>query len=156
MLSISHAATGAFIATKLGNPYLAIPLILLSHYLEDAVPHWDAGTGLGSGKKTRRAAFIHGVIDLVIAGLIVLAFYPSVIHDVQYLTFSVLSLAPIWGAFAGLLPDFIEAPRNFWKYEPSWLKPINKFHHSFHHSIPSMLDGLAPQIILLVTLWMFR
>ena len=39
MLSISHAVTGAFIAVKIGNPVLAFPLIILSHYLEDSIHH---------------------------------------------------------------------------------------------------------------------
>lgn len=156
MLSISHATTGAFIASKLGNPYLAIPLILLSHYLEDAIAHWDAGTGLGSGKKTRKMAVIHGLVDLFIAGVLVLCFYPSTIQTFLTNPPQVFGLAPIWGAFFGLLPDFLEAPRNFLKYEPIWLRPINKFHNSFHHSIPRMIDGLAPQILLLVILYIFR
>ncbi|MFZ2199576.1 MAG: hypothetical protein WAV40_02220 [Microgenomates group bacterium] len=157
MLSISHAATGAFIAVKIGNPWLAIPLILLSHYLEDAIPHWDAGTGLGSGKKTRLDAFNHGVIDLALAGLVVLAMYYSRFPIVPNLAdASVWNFAPYWGAFFGLLPDFLEAPRNFLHYEPWFLKPLNKFHHSFHHSIPRMIDGLAPQLLLLTILWFFR
>jgi hypothetical protein len=152
MLSISHAVTGAFIAVKIGNPYLAIPLILLSHYLEDAVPHWDAGTGLGNGSKTRTMAIKHGLIDLILAGIIVLIFYPTSIFPLHSFV-----LAPaIYGAFFGLLPDFLESPRNFLKYEPWFLKPLNRFHHSFHHSIPRMFDGLFPQILLLILLWIFR
>lgn len=155
MLSISHAVTGAFIATKIGNPAIAVPIIILSHYLEDAVPHWDAGTGLGSGKKTAKVAFKHGVIDLVIAGIMVLIYFPlSSFNPSTLLTH--LGDVQIWGAFLGLLPDFLEAPRNFLKYEPSWLKPINRFHHSFHHSIPRMLDGLFPQILLLIFLWFLK
>lgn len=156
MLSISHAVTGAFIAVKVGNPVLAIPLILLSHYLEDAVPHWDAGTGLTKGVKTPKQAFQHEIIDLVLAGLLVLAFYYSrfPLFHLSPPTFSLS--APYWGAFFALLPDFLEAPRNFLRSEPAWLKPINRFHGAFHHSIPRMFDGLAPQIILLATLWIYR
>jgi len=154
MLSISHAATGAFIAVKIGNPALAIPLILLSHYLEDAVPHWDAGTGLGNGSKTREKAIKHGIIDLILAGIIVLVFYPP---NFSLLTSPLSLITPaIWGAFVGLIPDFLEAPRNFLKYEPIFLKPLNKFHHIFHHSIPRAIDGLAPQVLLLIILWIFR
>lgn len=156
MLSISHAATGAFIAVKIGNPYLAIPLILLSHYLEDAVSHWDAGTGLSSGVKSRQSAIVHGMIDLTIAGIVVLAFYPHILSNFPTKLFDPTSLIPIWGAFFALLPDLLESPRNFLKWEPFFLKPINKFHHSFHHSIPRVADGLAPQIILLTALWILR
>lgn len=156
MLSISHAVTGAFIAVKIGNPILAIPLILLSHYLEDAVPHWDAGTGLGNGSKTRRLAMSHGIVDLILAGVLVVAMYPGIIPWTPGSGFTIPYFTPIWGAFIGLLPDFLEAPRNFWKYEPAWMGPINRFHHSFHHSIPRILDGISPQILLLVILWIFR
>ncbi len=157
MLSISHAVTGAFIAVKVGNPYLAIPLIILSHYLEDAVPHWDVGTGLGKGTKSSKDAFRHELIDLALTAVVVLVFYYSRYPLVPNLAnASVLNFAPYWGVFFALLPDFLEAPRNFWRWEPRWLAPLNRFHHSFHHSIPRMLDGLAPQVILLSILWFFR
>jgi len=155
MLSISHAVTGAFIATKVSNPYLAITLIIFSHYIEDAIPHWDAGTGLGSGKKTRLQAFIYGIMDLSLAGLIVLIYFPISSFNILSLPSHLLD-HQIWGAFLGLLPDFIEAPRNFLKFEPFWLRPINKFHGSFHHSIPRIPDGLAPQLLLLILIWIFR
>lgn len=144
MLSISHALTGAFIAVKVGNPLLAIPLILLSHYIEDAIPHWDVGTGLGKGLKSPSDAFRHELYDLAIAGILVI------------MMFSDHGVIPYWAAFVGLLPDLLEAPRNFWKWEPTWLAPLNRFHHSFHHSIPRMWDGLAPQLLLLTLLWIFR
>jgi hypothetical protein len=60
------------------------------------------------------------------------------------------------GAFVGLVPDFIEAPRNFLKMEPWFLKPLNQFHHNFHHSTPNMLIGLTPQILLLLVIWWLR
>ena len=154
MLSISHAATGAFIAAKVGNPLLAIPLILASHYVEDAVPHWDAGTGLSKGKKTPKSAFRDEIIDIIVAGIIVLILFPVHISLASPLT--TLLAAPVWGAFFGLLPDFLEAPRNFLKYEPRWLRPINKFHGRFHHSIPNVWAGLAPQVLLLSLIWAFR
>lgn len=155
MLSISHAATGAFIAVKVGNPFLAIPLILISHYIEDAISHWDVGTGLGKGLKSPKSAFLHEIFDLTLAGILVLLLFPLP-FDIRYSIFDILLYPPVWGAFIGLLPDFLEAPRNFFKYEPWWLKPINKFHGSFHHSIPRPLDGLAPQILLLVILFILK
>lgn len=156
MLSISHAVTGAFIAVKIGNPVLSIPLILLSHYLADAVPHWDAGTGLGNGSKTRSMAIKHGIIDLALAGILVLIMFPTAIPLIRESRIMIQDYSPLWGAFFALLPDFLESPRNFLRYEPAWLRPINRFHHSFHHSIPRILDGLAPQFLLLVILWIFR
>lgn len=153
MLSVSHAATGALIATKVGNPLLAVPLILASHYAEDAVAHWDVGTGLSKGLKSPATAFRGEIVDLVLAGIIVLVMFPLPLRSTVY---NLQSLAPIWGAFFGLLPDFLEAPRNFLRCEPRWLKPINAFHARFHHSIPRVAAGLAPQILLLGLIWFLR
>lgn len=156
MLSISHAVTGAFIAVKVSNPIIAVPLILLSHYLEDAIAHWDVGTGLSKGLKSRQLAITHEVFDLVFAAILIFIFFPTSIPSIQNSQLTIMDYAPIWGGFVALIPDLLEAPRNFLKYEPSWLKPINRFHNSFHHSIPRIADGLFPQFLLLCLLWLFR
>ena len=65
MLSIAHAATGAFIATKVANPALAIPLIIISHFVEDYIPHWDVGQGLTKKIKSHQAAFFQELFSLI-------------------------------------------------------------------------------------------
>lgn len=152
MLSISHTLTGALIATKIPNPYLAIPIILITHYLLDAVPHWDAGTGLTNGSKSPTQVFRDEIPDLIISGLLVILFFQLG----KPLDLSITGLSPYWGAFVGLIPDFLEAPRNFLQKEPRLLKPLNRFHHSIHHSIPRKLDGLAPQIILITLIILLK
>lgn len=155
MLSVSHAVTGAFIAVAVPSPAVSIPLILTAHYLQDAVPHWDAGTGLSTGKKSPRTALLHEIPDLLLAGIAVLIFFPLPTYDLSALP-ELIRLPQIWGAFLALVPDFLEAPRNFLKKEPGFLKPVNRFHKSFHHSIPNIPSGLAPQILTLALLWYFR
>ena len=155
MLSISHAVVGASIFTVIPNPLIAAPLTLLSHYALDAVPHWDAGTGLSTGKKTVYKAIVHEIPDLILAVLLVFLFYPTNFSNLVSPSF-LLSSPQTLGIFFGLLPDFLEAPRNFLGSEPKILVPLNKFHGSFHHSIPRALDGLAPQVILLTLIWLTR
>lgn len=41
MLETPHVVVGAAIATKVGNPYLAIPLAFMSHFVLDQIPHWN-------------------------------------------------------------------------------------------------------------------
>lgn len=148
MLSISHVATGAFIAAKVSNPVIAIPLIFAAHYLEDWVPHWDVGTGLSSGKRKKTDALWMEIVELVIAFGIVFLFWQMGQHVLQSWIFL--------GGVVGIVPDFLEAPRNFLKWEPDWLKPINEFHGLFHHSTPDMLIGLTPQVVLLITIFLLK
>ncbi len=158
MLSISHAATGAFLAAKLHNPILYVPVVLLSHYVEDWILHWDVGTGLSNGTRKKSTAFILEIFDLLLAVGIVLAMYPiSTLHPIQnLLTGQFGGLDPYVGALVGLLPDFLEAPRNFFRWNPPFLKPINAFHHAIHRSTPNIIKGLWPQLVLLSGLWIFR
>lgn len=148
MLSISHALTGAFIATKVGNPLLAIPLILASHYIEDYTLHWDVGTGLTNGSRKKRDAILLELADLAITGILIILLFQVGKTGLQFPAY--------WGGFVGLLPDFIEAPRNFFKFNPWWLKPFNDFHYKFHRSTPNMLLGLLPQVAVVAAVVIFR
>ncbi len=148
MLSVSHAATGAFIASKLPHPALYIPLTLAAHYLQDWIPHWDVGTGLSNGTRSKRTAMILEIFDLAASVGLIYWFWQSGTEAINY---------HIWaGAFVSLVPDFIEAPRNFLPKEPAILKPLNEFHGKFHHSTPRVLLGLMPQILLLGLIWALR
>lgn len=148
MLSISHSLTGAFIASQLPHPILYIPLVFASHYLEDWIPHWDVGTGLSTGRRKRTTAIGLELVELAVSVLLV------------YLFWRTNSQGPSWhiwvGAFIGLVPDFMEAPRNFLKWEPAFLKPFNDFHQNWHHSTPNMVLGLTPQVVTLATIFWLR
>jgi hypothetical protein len=148
MLSIPHMLTGAFIASKLPHPVLYVPFTLGMHYLQDWIPHWDVGTGLSKGTRKKTTAILLEIIDLFISIGLVYWFFRSASPDNQ---------VHIWlGALTGILPDLIESPRNFLKWEPFFLKPINKFHGLFHHSTPQMIFGLIPQVIVVIAIWLLR
>lgn len=148
MLSIAHGPTGAFIASKIPNPFLSIPLAILAHYLEDRVPHWDVGQGLTNGSKKKSHSFTQELlIDFPLSILIVYLIF-------QYKQPFNLN---IWlGWFAGLLPDFIEFPRLFLKKHTSLLDAHHRFHKWFHVSIPNKFWGLLPQIIVLLSILYFK
>ena len=148
MLSISHSVTGAFIATKLPHPLLYIPLIFASHYLEDWIPHWDVGTGLSSGKRKRTTAIALELGELAITVAIVYWFWQS-----GQATLNINAWA---GAFVGLVPDFMEAPRNFLRWDPPFIKPLNRIHALFHHSTPQIAFGLLPQFLVVSSIWFLK
>lgn len=148
MLSIPHALTGAFVASKLPHPVLYIPLAFVLHYLADWIPHWDVGTGLSSGKRKRSTAIILELCELTITVALIYVFFKDYETSMQW---------HIWlGALMGIMPDFIEAPRNFLRYEPWFIKPLNNIHGSFHHSTHNKIVGLLPQIIVVLAIWFLR
>jgi hypothetical protein len=151
MLSILHLTTGAFIASKISNPFFALPLIVATHYLADWIPHWDVGTGLSTGKRSRLQAFFWGVVDLLIGYGLVVLLHRFVFGSEQSLWWLLL------GATAGILPDLLEAPKNFLKIElPGKLfQAMNSFHHRFHHSIYSIWLGLTPQVFVFLLIILF-
>src|SRR3990167_8457941 len=53
MTATAHALIGASIASKVVNPAVGIPLAIISHFLADLVPHWDAGTNHRQKSPTR-------------------------------------------------------------------------------------------------------
>lgn len=148
MLSIPHALTGAFIASKLPNPLLYIPLTVAMHYLEDWIPHWDVGTGLTSGKRKRSTAILLELVELVATIALIYFFFKNSAVELQ---------THIWlGALVGISPDLVEAPRNFLRWEPWFIKPFNDLHGLFHHSTHNKIIGLLPQVVVVLVIWFLR
>lgn len=148
MLSISHSLTGAFIATKIPQPYISIPLIFASHYLEDWIPHWDVGTGLSNGKRKKSTAVVLELGEL--AATIGLIYFYWQQGSAEF------NSQAWFGAFVGLVPDFLEAPNNFLNIHPKITKPLNDLHGYFHGSIPNIFWGLLPQVVIWGLIWILR
>lgn len=148
MLSIAHGPTGAFLASKIPNPLISIPLIIASHFLEDRVPHWDVGTGLTNKTKSKRESFLQELlIDLPLSFLIV------------FLLFQMgrpFDWRPWLGWFVGLLPDFIEFPYLFMHNRHPLMIKFAVFHAWIHRSTPSKFWGLAPQFLVLAVILLWK
>ncbi|SRR4030042_7148199 len=98
MTATAHALVSAAIARSVPNPYLAIPLAITSHFIMDAVPHWDIGTDWRSRSKTMTGALAIGETVLGIT----LAYF---LFRGKVETPLLLSTIIV-----GELPDWLEAP----------------------------------------------
>jgi len=146
MLATTHSLTSAVIISQLPSPALGLPVVLASHYLLDLIPHWDTGTGLLRGLKTRRKAFWETVIDLALAFFLVWLFFQ------KNQPFSPL----LWIAvILGILPDLLEFPALFFDVRPFPLNVLEKF-HNFLHQRAKLPWGLIPQIIIILTIIFFQ
>lgn len=142
MLSIAHGTAGAFIATKIPDPLISIPLIILSHYILDRVPHWDVGQGLTIKSKSKKVAFLQELFfDFPLSILLVYFIFQAGQPLNWY----------VWlGWFVGLLPDFLEFPYLFLNMKFFPIKQLADFHSWVHRSTPNILWGMLPQVLVIL------
>lgn len=98
MTASNHALTGVLLIASVTNPVVGLSVAFLSHFMLDAVPHWNYG-----GIKSRRSGkYIYLLaVDAVIAGAILLSI--ALLQPVGW----VLLLA---GALCAMSPDLMWLP----------------------------------------------
>lgn len=74
MTATNHALTGAFIGLATGNAWLAVPLAIASHFVCDAIPHYDvAGTTHAAKIGSKKFLYVQILLGAVLCTLIVIA-----------------------------------------------------------------------------------
>ncbi len=101
MTLASHSLIAVAIASKVTNPALGLPLILISHFVVDKIPHWDVTT---NKNKTHRQIAI-GTFTDIFAG-----FFLAGIFNVFFLKSGVNSAYFLVSVFLSQFPDLFEAP----------------------------------------------
>ncbi len=149
MLETPHVVVGAAIATIIPNPFLAIPLAFLSHFVLDMTPHWNPhiSTELKKyGEITQKSKNII-YIDLAISVIVGVFLASRALPDTgQFLTIGA-------SGFAGILPDVIEAPYFFLHWKNKFLEKWLKFQKSIQNDVDPVY-GLATQVItVLACFW---
>lgn len=107
MRAINHALTGTLIGLTVGEPLIAVPAALASHFICDAIPHYD-GLPQNPSMKTkqrwirskafRRLLYADALVCMVL--VLVLA-----IRRPEYWLLAAVC------AFAAAAPDFLWLPR---------------------------------------------
>lgn len=97
MTGLNHVLTGSAIGLALQQPLLVVPVAFLSHFVLDAIPHFDHEVYRWGHKYFAPIMIIDGLISLG-SIIFLMIFFPHA------------SLAIALGAFFAILPDF------FWLY----------------------------------------
>lgn len=145
MLELPHATVGATIASKIGNPYLSLPLAFLTHFLLDLLPHWNPHifTEMQStGKVSKKSVFIivaDAILALLVGLIIAFQFWPD----------SKKVIIVLLGAFMGVIPDLIEAPYFFFHSKNEFLLKLIKFQGKIQWKTAPAV-GIITQIIALL------
>ena len=136
MTATAHALIGASIAAKVTNPYLGIPLAILSHLILDLIPHWDAGTNHREKSIMRLRA--EAAIDVIVGFFLVFLIFRNIVPNPVYLYSMVI---------AAQLPDWLETPASMFniKIPPfSWMNWVG-------HNLQSRMQlpwGLITQVVV--------
>jgi hypothetical protein len=142
MTSTGHALVGTIIAAKVGNPGLAIPIAIASHFLCDALPHWD--TGYAREKESKKRFVAESVIDvilgLVLSYVVIALFFPAT--SLLY-AFLIIIMAQ--------LPDWLTAPYLFLDYKVAPFTWVYKLQKKFDSSI-GLPWGFVSQVVLVAAL----
>ncbi len=155
MILTTHAVVGAAVAELFpSNPILGFCAAFLSHFVLDAIPHWDYK--IKSHKKNPEDPLNGGVkfgkdfiIDLLKVLIdLILGFVLS------FLIFSKDGLKnqeiALMGAFAGMFPDALQFA--YWIFKTKFLKSIQKIHFAVHQIIeikPSVFWGIFSQVAII-------
>lgn len=149
MIELPHTIVGAAIATKIGNPHLALPLALASHFVMDMVPHWNPHLNKEvkeHGKVTKLTTYIVtiDVILSLVAGFLIAG---KALPDTGKF------LIVIAGCFLAVLPDVAEGPHFFLSQKWRPVKKLVEFQSKIQFNVP-IIPGLISQALVIgAALW---
>ncbi len=121
MTATNHALTGSLIGLMVGSPWLAIPLAVASHFILDAIPHFD----VSHKGHNSRALTIYLLVDATLV-MILLGFLVT-LQPASW-------VAAACGAIAATLPDLMWLPNYFRAHKG---RPLSEHKHIvlFHKNI---------------------
>lgn len=148
MTATGHALVAALIAARFHNPYIALPLSLVSHFVLDYIPHWDSGTHWREKSKNR--FFYEAAADVVISVVAAYFLYGPILGQTNFLYLYL-------NVFVAQLPDWMMAPYLILKMDNS----ISKFAYHVGKKTNTMLDkpwGIVTQIatVIITYLLLFK
>lgn len=145
VLETPHVIVGAAIATKVGNPALALPLAFASHLILEKVPHWNPH--LNTEKKK------YGRVTSLSTKIVITDALLS-IGSGTYLASRVLPdtnhfLVILASCFFASLPDLIEAPYFFLNFKSKFVERWVSFQKSLQVDAEPPI-GLLTQVITII------
>jgi len=152
MLETPHVAVGAAIASKIPNPLIAVPLAFASHFVLDAVPHWNPHIVTETkkyGMPTKKS-----VVVIVIDSTLALAFGSFVAYQALPNTGHAITI--LAASLASVLPDLAESPYFFLKRKKINLPKSWVDFHIFLQTHSDTIWGLLTQLAIIgaAILWM--
>lgn len=150
MLETPHVAVGVAIATKIPNPWIAIPLAFASHFVLDKIPHWNPHIyteTMKKGKPSAQSTKI-AIADIALALILGAGFAYKALPDTKM---AVLILAC---SLASVLSDVIKYPFYYLHLRQKWLTTWVNFERSMQIDTKSVFWGIFNQLLIIgASIW---
>jgi len=149
MLETPHVAVAAAIASKIPNPFIAIPLSFASHFILDKVPHWNPHIITETkqfGRPTNKSTaiiIVDATTALVLGSTIAWYALPNVNHA------TTIMLA----CFASILPDLIEFPYFYFNKRDAFYTKWSSFQKSLQVDTTPLWGLLTQVFTIFAALW---
>lgn len=148
MLELPHAVVGATIATKIPNPFIAIPAAFLSHFLLDVIPHWNPHLYTEKKKfgrptaKSTRIVVIDVVLSLAAGFFIAYLALPNLAQAVTIIVAS----------FAAVAIDVVEGFYFFFNINGG-LEKLIKFQRRIQWNVGPLPGLIIQAFVILFAFW---
>jgi hypothetical protein len=123
MTAANHALTGALIGLAVGNPAVAVPLAFVSHFVLDAVPHYDPPGDSLTRIRSHRFLYEQLIANAILCIVLVVALALS--RPAHWLTAA-------FSAFAAASPDLMWIPKFIMAKRQNRLRPNGNWLTRFH------------------------
>jgi len=149
VLETPHIIVATAIASKTGNPFLALALALFSHFVLDEVPHWNPRITTKEGDvkvidpKSMKIIITDSSLALVSGSVIALSFLPDI--KKAFLVFACCFLA--------VLPDLVEAPYIFLNYKKEYLRKWLFFQKKHQFNTNIFLGSITQLLAIIASFW---
>ena len=153
MLLTPHTLVGVAIATNISNPFLAIPLAFISHFLGDKVPHWDFYSN------TKKEDRVTGWRPLAVMGDLAIGVAVGVSYTTYFLWVKqdvALAISAFICGIASVLPDALSGLTIIGGKENKFLGILNKIQSKMQFQAPLPWGILTQVAVILISLYFIK
>lgn len=153
MLLTPHTIVGIALATNIPNPYLAVLLSFVSHFLGDKVPHWDFYSN------TKREERVTGWRPMAVMGDLAVGVAVGVGFTCYYFWVKndpIIAATVFFSGIASVLPDALSSLTIVGGKEGKFLKTLNKIQSKMQFQAPLPWGIITQIIVILISLFFIK
>lgn len=149
MLETPHVSVGIAIASKVGNPFLSVPIAFASHFVLDKIPHWNPHFYTETKKEGRpkKSSTTLAIVDSLLAlGLGLYMAGRALPDSLQLINILACSLASV-------ASDQVKIPYYYLGIRSGLMKKWTDLERSIQVDAPFVPGVLTQVLTILASFW---